>query len=200
MGSRWESEDSMNLLFSIILYPDMIAPEDVFLVSMALSLGIYDFLGKFVKNCSIKWPNDIFAGEGKIAGMLIENTIEGNAIISTVAGIGLNVNQREFPPFIPRPVSLKTLTGKDLDTDYCLKELITRLDRRYKMLISGETDEIRREYISSLYRLGQMRTYKTGPGVLYGRISSVTDSGYLLIEDEKSKVHQFSNKEVEFMP
>lgn len=198
-GNRWQSEKGKNLLFSIILYPDMIRPEDQFIISMTVSLGICDFLNEIITDCRIKWPNDIYAGNRKIAGILIENTVRGTVLTTSVAGIGLNLNQTSFPDDIPNPVSLKVITGQDNDLTGCLKKLTDKLDKRYKSLISGEADEIRNEYTSLLYRLGEWHNFKTDSGEFYGMIVSVTDSGCLQVRDRQMHLHQFSFKEIEFM-
>ena len=197
-GNRWESEEGKNLLFSIVLFPGMVSPEDQFIISMIISLGICDFLKMFITGCRIKWPNDIYAGDDKIAGILIENSITGESISNTIVGVGLNINQISFPEDIPNPVSLKMLTGKDNDLDYCLKQIAICLDKRYDQLLSGCRKEIRTEYISSLYRLNEWCNFITGSGLLYGKINSVAHSGSLQIEDEGKNIHEFQFKEVEF--
>jgi BirA family biotin operon repressor/biotin-[acetyl-CoA-carboxylase] ligase len=197
-GNSWESEDGKNLLFSIVLYPDMILPAGQFLISMVISLGIQDFLKKIISGCKIKWPNDIYAGDQKIAGILIENSVRDDIIENSVAGIGLNINQTDFPPFIPNAVSIKSLTGKDQDIDHILSNLVMTLDHRYKNLISGEFDQIRSDYISALYGINEFHSFKTVHGDLTGRIISVSDSGLLQVEDQFGKIHQFSFKEIEF--
>ncbi len=131
----------------------------------------------FVNHCKIKWPNDIYVADDKIAGILIENSIFGNWIESTIAGIGLNINQEDFLSDAPNPVSLKMLTGKTYDTGICLQQLIGKLDKRYRQLLSGKLSKIKTEYISSLYQLEEWQNYKTDSGILYGRIISVTDIG-----------------------
>lgn len=199
-GNKWESEDGKNLLFSIILYPDMILPEDQFSISMAISLGITDFLKDIIPEGKIKWPNDIYAGNDKIAGILIENSIRGNNIESSVVGIGLNVNQVEFPSYLPNPVSLKLISGKDHDPGSSLNNLLVKLDRRYKQLISGKISEIKVEYLSCLYQGMEWHNYITGAGYLKGKIISVTGSGNLQVEDELKNIHEFSYKEIEFIP
>jgi BirA family biotin operon repressor/biotin-[acetyl-CoA-carboxylase] ligase len=110
IGKRWESEDDKNLLISIVLFPSMINPDDQFYISMIVSLGICDFLRRYIPVCSIKWPNDIYVNNDKIAGILIENSILGNQIENTIAGIGLNVNQDKFYSDAPNPVSLSSLS------------------------------------------------------------------------------------------
>jgi BirA family biotin operon repressor/biotin-[acetyl-CoA-carboxylase] ligase len=198
-GNRWESEASKNLLFSIVLFPVMVIPEDQFIISMFVSLGICDFLKTYIPACNIKWPNDIYAGDDKIAGILIESSITGSSINNSIAGIGLNINQDHFPTYIPNPVSLKMLTGKDYDIDLCLKQLAGWLDKRYKQLISGGRSEIRNEYISSLYRLNEWHKFKSDNGTFSGKIVSVTDSGCLQIKYRNSEIREFSFKEIEFI-
>jgi BirA family transcriptional regulator, biotin operon repressor / biotin---[acetyl-CoA-carboxylase] ligase len=199
-GNKWESEDGKNLLFSIVLFPDMVSPGDQFIISMLISLGICDFLKMFISGCKIKWPNDIYAGDDKIAGILIESSLSGNSIINSIAGIGLNINQVRFPDHVPNPVSLKMLTGKDHDLDFCLKQLAICLDKRYKMLLNGNRDEIKESYISSLYRLNEWHSYKTtDSGQLFGKIISVTPAGCLQIEDKRKNIREFQFKEVEFI-
>ena len=92
--NKWESEKGKNLLLSIILYPTSIRPEDQFYLSMAVSLGICDFIDSFFPGSKIKWPNDIYINDDKIAGILIENSVMGETIESTIAGIGININQK----------------------------------------------------------------------------------------------------------
>ncbi len=198
-GNRWESEDSKNLLFSIVLFPMMVIPEDQFIISMFVSLGICDFLKTYIPACKIKWPNDIYAGDDKIAGILIESSITGNSINNSIAGIGLNINQDHFPEYVPNPVSLKILTGKEYDPTLCLKQITGWLDKRYKQLISDRRSEIRNEYISSLYRLNEWHKFKSDRRTFSGKIVSVADSGRLQIEDRTSKILEFSFKEIEFI-
>jgi BirA family transcriptional regulator, biotin operon repressor / biotin---[acetyl-CoA-carboxylase] ligase len=198
-GNRWESEDGKNLLFSIVLFPDMVRPEDQFIISIFISLGICDFLKTMISDCKIKWPNDIYAGDDKIAGILIENSIISNTISNSIAGIGLNINQEKFREELLNPVSLKILTGKEYDTDYCLKQLAGCLDLRYKQVISKEWDGLRSEYILSLYQLNELRRFKSGNGIFLGKIVSVSDSGFLKIEEKDGHTLEFAFKEIEFI-
>lgn len=198
-GNRWESEDGKNLLFSIILFPDMVDPAEQFIIAQFISLGISDYLSGHISGCKIKWPNDIYAGNDKIAGILIENSITGSAISSTVAGIGLNINQIVFPDRIPNPVSLRMVTGKEYDISVCLPELLSCLDVRYKTLITGDRDQIRGDYRASLFRFGEWHEYRTGEGMFTGRIVAVGQTGCLMVEDRTGKTREFSFKEIEFI-
>ena len=199
MGNRWESEDGKNLLFTIVLYPEMILPGKQFLISMAISLGICGFLEGEVQNCSIKWPNDIYVNGKKIAGILIENSISGNIIRSSIAGIGLNVNQVSFPAFSPEPVSMSMITGRIYDTASCLSLLAARLDKRYKQLIAGQEYIIRDEYISRLYRYLEWSQFRDHTGVFTGRIFSVTGQGLVRIEKEGDQIQDYGFSEIEYI-
>jgi BirA family biotin operon repressor/biotin-[acetyl-CoA-carboxylase] ligase len=197
--NSWESEDNKNLLISILLYPTMIRPEDQFLLSMALSLGICDFIRRHTTGISIKWPNDIYVNNDKIAGILIENSVMGESIEHTIAGIGININQEIFLSDAPNPVSLARLTGKQYDLTESLNLLAADLDRRYKLLISENHGIIKNDYQSLLYRHNQWHEYGDREGCFTGRILSVTESGRLCVERESGAVSEYSFKEIDFI-
>jgi BirA family transcriptional regulator, biotin operon repressor / biotin---[acetyl-CoA-carboxylase] ligase len=198
-GNKWESEDGKNLLISIILFPSFIIPSEQFQISMTISLGICDFLKRYIPVCRIKWPNDIYVNNDKIAGLLIENSIMGNQIESTIAGIGLNVNQDTFKCEAPNPVSLKSIIKKELDLITCLNELVSDIDLRYSQLLEGNHDQIKKEYISKLFRLNIWSEYRDKNGIFTGRIITLSESGNLLIERQSGKTNEYSFKEVEFI-
>lgn len=198
-GNKWESEKGKNLLISIILFPKMINPADQFIISMTVSLGICDFLKKYIPDSNIKWPNDIYVGNDKIAGILIENSIMGEHIENSVIGIGLNINQDIFRSDAPNPVSLKMLTGSELNLSECLTQLASDLDKRYKQLLSEQFDIIRNEYVSYLYRLKEWSSF-LGPDCIFdGRILTVRDNGKLVIEKKAGGRSEFSFKEISFI-
>jgi BirA family biotin operon repressor/biotin-[acetyl-CoA-carboxylase] ligase len=198
-GNRWESESCKNLLISIILYPKQIKPHEQFIVSIALSLGVHDFLSEMFKECTIKWPNDIYIGNDKIAGMLIESSVMGDNIAFMIAGIGLNVNQEKFTGPAHNPVSMKILSGKDYDIDECLADLLKRLDSRYNTINERPIKDLTGEYLSKLYRYNQWSFFKDGSGKFRGRIANVSPDGRIKIERERGLTNQYYFKEVEFI-
>ena len=198
-GNVWESEDGKNLLFSIILYPFSIKPPDQFIISKVISLGICDFLKEFTSKVTIKWPNDIYVGNDKIAGILIENLLMNGKIESCVAGIGININQEIFRSDAPNPVSLTLLTGETYQLTYCLKKLAANLDLRYKQLINGKFSKINSDYISNLYRLGEWHNYRNSDKIFTGRIVSITTTGMLQIEEQNGLIHDYSFRDVDFI-
>ena len=198
-GNKWESEDGKNLLISIVLFPSMINPEDQFLLSMAVSLGICDFLERYTSGISIKWPNDIYVNNDKIAGILIESSIMGGSIENTIAGIGININQTKFLSNAPNPVSLANLTGKQYDLTVCLNQLTSDLDKRYRYLIDEGSDQIRRDYLDRLYRHNQWCKYQDINGVFTGCLLNVTGTGRLNVEKEDGNVNEYGFKEIDFI-
>jgi BirA family biotin operon repressor/biotin-[acetyl-CoA-carboxylase] ligase len=198
-GNSWHSDNGKNLLISVILYPKFINPNDEFIISMTISLGICDFLLRLVPECTIKWPNDIYVKNDKIAGILIEGSLAGNKIEYIIAGIGLNVNQEIFPRSLPNPVSLRLLTGKSHDLNWCLEMLASDLDKRYKQLIAGETAIIKREYISKNYRLNAWGGFRDSNGIYTGKILTVHDDGQIVIERPDGSLRKYYFKETEFI-
>jgi BirA family biotin operon repressor/biotin-[acetyl-CoA-carboxylase] ligase len=198
-GNKWESEDGNNLLLSIILYPSFVEPTSQFIISMALSLGIFDFLVQYNSECRIKWPNDIYVNDDKIAGLLIENSVMGNNIENTIAGIGLNINQTKFFSDAPNPVSLSMVTGKKYDLVTCLGQLTSFLDKRYDQLVKGNNSQIKEEYISKLYKSNVWSGFRDKNGSFSGRIKSVSDIGRIQIETKSGVIKEYSFKEVEFI-
>ena len=198
-GTKWESEDGKNLLISILLFPSFINPEDQFNISMTISLGICDFLMRDIPDCSIKWPNDIYVNNDKIAGILIESSVSGNQIESTVAGIGLNINQEKFISNAPNPVSLTLLTGRSYDLISCINQLATDIDKRYKQLIAGNSEEIKKEYVSKLYRLNEWCEFRDNKEIYTGRVLTIGEYGRIKIEKQNGEINSYSFKEIEFI-
>ncbi len=199
-GNSWESEADKNLIISVLIYPTTISPEDQFMISMVISLGICDFLDKKTAGSKIKWPNDIYINDDKIAGILIESSIMGNTIEHCIAGIGLNINQLHFLSNAPNPVSLRKITGKVYDLTDSLNDLSSSLDLRYKQLIAEEYRIIADEYMQRLFRLEEWHKYSDSCGEFEGRIISVREDGKIRIEKRISGiVSDYLFKEVEFI-
>jgi BirA family biotin operon repressor/biotin-[acetyl-CoA-carboxylase] ligase len=199
LKNTWESEDGMNLLISLILFPDMINPSDQFIISKIISLGITDFLDRYTANISIKWPNDIYVNNDKIAGILIETSIIRDEIENVIAGIGLNINQRIFIGSAPNPISLANATGRTYNLDKCLKELLVCIDKRYKQLLQDNRGIIDNDYLGKLYRFGTWSQYRDSGGSFEGRINSISVTGQLQIADRKGRICSYGFKEVDFL-
>lgn len=158
-GNTWHSEPGMNLTFSLVVYPSWMSAARQFELSMLVALGLVETLRQYIDEehhpewLKIKWPNDIYYGDRKIAGILIENVIGENAIERSVIGIGLNVNQTRFARELPNPVSLREITGHETDLAKLLETTVdTILDNIDNYETDPEIDELTAVYNSLLWR------------------------------------------------
>lgn len=199
-GNSWESKNGENLTFSIYLDPgDFLDAENVFALNKMVSLGIANYLqSKQVKGVSVKWPNDVYVGNKKIAGMLTHNQFLGAHLQGSIIGVGLNVNQSVFYSNAPNPVSLKMLTGKHymlLDELNLLLEAIK--SKMQQFLQSPESVHI--SYLSQLYGFAQKRKYKDAQGVFTAEITGVDTYGRLLLQKESGETDMYDMKAVTFL-
>ena len=197
--NTWHSKRGKNLLFSIILYPQFISANTQFLISKVISLGIYDYLCTYISDVSIKWPNDIYVDDRKIAGILIENDLMGSSVKTSIVGIGININQEKFPNDIPNPVSLNQMIEKKLVLKDELKKLAGFLEKRYQMLAQGKVDKIQKDYHGKLFRLNEMSWYQNSDEQFKAKIIGVSDYGQLILENQSGKTLEYNFKEVEFI-
>ena len=201
--NRWESEKGKNLLFSIALNVNYLEAENQFKISQALSVAIVETLSQFIDNQQlyIKWPNDIYFGDKKLAGMLIQNTIEGCMMGTSIIGIGLNVNQIEFSSDIPNPVSLKQITGSDFELDTLLNLLITNIKTYVESLRFEENRiDINEKYIAKSYRFGIWADYFYQNQVKSLVIIGFDKYGRLLLHDKEGAEIVCDVKELQFFP
>lgn len=195
-GNSWESEAGKNLLFSMVLYPHHIAPDQQFVISQIVSLGIKKALDEYTGGITVKWPNDIYWNDKKLAGILIENSLQGNRIKSVVIGIGLNVNQKEFVSNAPNPASLRQIVGRRINR----KLLLARICRNILELYAGlDIKKIRATYAESLYRKDGFYTYNAENETFQAKILSVHLDGQLELETEAGERKGFYFKEVSFV-
>lgn len=195
----WESEPGLNLIFSIVLCPDFLDIRRQFMLSKVVSLGVYRALNEYVDTLKVKWPNDIYAGNQKLGGILIENAVMNGLLKNSVVGIGVNVNQTVFRSDAPNPVSLKMLTNKHYDCAIVLSEILSGVDWYYQLLREGYSELIDREFVSVLYRLNEKHFYRSEDGIFKGEIVGVNEIGQLLIQKQDGKIKEFHFKEVEFL-
>lgn len=198
-GHRWESEVGQNLTFSLVLEPTFVAPVNQFLLSEAVALGVVDMLDGYGIGAKIKWTNDIYVGDRKLAGILIEHKLQGASLARTIVGIGLNINQRDFPSDLPNPVSMVQLRHFEFDRDEVLDRLVKTIMARYEQLRSGDDGPLQQDYHNRLYRLGMLDWYALPSGRRFrGTIMGVRPTGALVIENEKRERSEYLFKEVEF--
>ncbi|MCB2208489.1 MAG: biotin--[acetyl-CoA-carboxylase] ligase [Bacteroidetes bacterium] len=201
-ANSWLSAPGKNLTFSLILQPDFISPARQFVITQFVSLAIIDLLNGLIhqQNIRIKWPNDIYINDLKAGGVLVQNTIIGNAFEYSIIGVGMNVNQREFPPELPNPTSIIQYVNKELALDELLHELLNCIDKRYESaMMLNDTETLEKEYLDHLYRFNQMHEFKDENGIFKGRISGIGEYGELIIVDENGTSRSYHFKEIEFL-
>jgi BirA family biotin operon repressor/biotin-[acetyl-CoA-carboxylase] ligase len=197
-GNQWISDKESNLLFSIVLKPVFLPAERQFYLSMCISNGLSEFVSSIAGSATIKWPNDILVEGKKIAGILIENTIMGNMLNTCITGIGINVNQHEFPAGLENATSLAMITGKSYLLHALLSDLLKFLSSSVNNLYNGRLAIIRTNYLNNLQGLNQWAGYADSNGSFEGRITDVADSGELIILDREGKLRQYAFKEILF--
>jgi BirA family biotin operon repressor/biotin-[acetyl-CoA-carboxylase] ligase len=189
---EWVSEKNKNLCFSVILFPKFLDSKDLFLLSKAVSLGIWDYLNRQnLINAKIKWPNDLYVGDKKIAGILIENTWKGQELQETVVGVGLNVNQTNFPTHLPNPTSLRLVKNREFNVDEVLKDVFECLDKRYMQLKDKAFDQVNQDYRNHLYGLNELKTYDVGGIPVNGKVRGVDEDGKLKLTTQEGDEQVF---------
>lgn len=196
IGNSWESATGKNLLFSTVIYPVQIPVDEQFLISQIVSLAIKRVLDKLIGEVTIKWPNDIYWKDKKLAGILVENSLQGRRIKASVIGVGVNVNQLAFVSDAPNPVSLLQITGRSQNRKKLLKSICADIMEMYSNM---NIDQIRTEYSVSLYRKTGYHAFRTDDETFTARIVSIQPDGQLELETESGERKGFYFKEVEFV-
>lgn len=200
IGSKWVSDPGLNVLMSIIVYPDFINVSDSFKLQFLASMACVEVLTPFVpeNELSVKWPNDILVDQRKIAGVLIRNIFMGNAIRNSVIGIGLNVNQTDFSD-VPAPAtSLKLLTGKDFAVAEIREKLLKKFKTLFQLLENGKS--LKEVYLMMLYGYGEDFSYfdLTDQSYKRGEIVDVLGNGHLVVQSNEG-VERYDFKEIKFL-
>ncbi len=219
-NNKWESEPGKNLTFTIILKPHFLSPTRQFLLNKAISLGVLDFIhthlffsdsdmpaGSVARHhtefwnhlLQIKWPNDIYIDSHKIAGILIENQIRGNLIDTSVAGIGVNINQTEYGKGIPNPVSLVQLLRREMELKEAMQSICQSLESRYHLLREGKIPQLDIAYNQNLLGFDQWRAFMKDGNKLEGKICGVDEIGRLMIQLRDETVQTYNHKEIEYI-
>ncbi len=202
VGNHWESEAGANLLFSTIFHPCQCDVSRQFMISMAVALAVCDVLAPLLphsarKVLKVKWPNDIYVGDSKICGILVENQLSGRLIASSIVGVGLNVNQTLFR-HAPNPVSVKLLTGADTPVAPLADSLILALRLRLYAVSQGLDSQVMSDYWAALYRAdGCFHLFATPDSRFSARIVGVAPDGRLTLETDQAERRTFLFKEVE---
>ena len=198
-GNTWEASVGENLTFSIILKPNFLKASDQFQLNVAVSLGVFDFLSEFIdEGLTVKWSNDIYYGNQKMGGILIENSLQGYQIGHSVVGIGLNINQTQFSNL--RATSLRNITQnpQKYDLSDLLKKMLESIEKNYLIIKNKEYKSLKMRYLDNLFRFEEYHYFKKNGHQFLGKIMGIDENGKLGIETE-GVVLYFDFKEVEFV-
>ena len=192
-SNSWESERGQNLTFSMLIHPEVAAKEQ-FWITEVVSVALCNTLERYInKKVDIKWPNDIYVGDQKICGILIENRLQGTAIKDSIIGIGLNVNQQAFQSDAPNPVSMWQLTGRVTDRETLLEAFLQAFNEAW------ESETIAKAYRQRLYRREGYHAYSDKNGRFEAELRNVMPDGRLELEDKNGNVRNYAFKEVKFL-
>lgn len=200
MGSNgWESEAGKNLTFSLALDMGFLPAKRQFLLSEAVPLGIIEVLDTILpaEKLYIKWPNDIFYENRKLAGILINSTIKANMMDVSIIGIGLNVNQMQFQNWPTHPISMKQITGKDYDLQPLLEQITEHILIKVAQLKSNLV-VIEQEYLKRLFRYRTWADYEVDGKVLRLFMTGIDQFGRLQLVDKQQERHCYEIKQIKF--
>lgn len=197
-GNTWESERGKNILMSILLNKPAIPAEKQFLLSELFPLAVIEAVEAMggPLDMEVKWPNDIYVGNRKLAGILIENSLSSGRIDYAILGIGLNVNQTEWVSDAPNPISLKQITGKDWNIESLSQAILQCLQVRLKQIAPVALHD---EYLSRLFRREGYHPYRNKEGDFWARIADVDAFGRLILEMQNGEKRTCLLKQVQYL-
>ena len=199
-GHKWLSPEGENLTFTMVVEPRFLAVAEQFLLCEAMSVALTDTFAAYGIDTRIKWTNDIYAGDRKLEGVLIEHNYSGETLSRSLLGIGINVNQTKFDPSLPNPVSMAQLTGRRYDRREVLETFERCMLARYDQLEHGDRKALQHDYRNRMYALGEMRPFRYPDGSLTrGAIQGVRPSGELILRHEDGSIRAYLFKEIEFV-
>jgi BirA family transcriptional regulator, biotin operon repressor / biotin---[acetyl-CoA-carboxylase] ligase len=199
-GTTWNSQPGLNLTFSVVYPAPGISPGQQFLLSAAVATALVRALENYhLPRLRVKWPNDIMSANFKLGGILIENVITEAKVAASVIGIGLNVNQKDFPG-LPGAGSMFSVSGNKFNLDEVLNLLLKELDNELMVLSEKRADEILKAYKSRLFRMQVPSTFELpDKTLLTGVIADVSPVGKLMVRCEEKLLREFDLKEVRLL-
>ena len=198
-GNVWVNKPSLNLAFSIYKRFRNFDIEKKFMLNVISSISVNEILKKYnLSDLTVKWPNDIMAGNKKISGILIENNITGNMIKYSVIGIGININQSEFKN-LPNATSIFIETGKLNSVERLTNELQKTLKKNFNKFKTNE-DELLNIYNSLLYRKNEISNFSTNETSKFqGEIINVTKNGKITIKELNQQFSKYADSEIKLI-
>lgn len=199
--NRWESARGENLLFSLLLEPTKVPVAQQFMLSEIISLAMVDVLSELTQTeITIKWPNDIYAGDCKLSGILIETLLEGNRMAKAIVGVGLNVNQTKFVSEAPNPISMQQIAGRAFNREEVLQQIVSRMLLYYEQFDPAQPEPWQKRYAEVLYRRSGLHTFSLPSDETFqASIECVEPNGRLCLRRNDGELLKFAFKEIQFV-
>lgn len=202
-GNSWESEAGKNILFSILAHPKSLKVQEQFYISEAIALAVSDSVIEavgpaFAPDVSVKWSNDVYWKDYKMAGILIENTLQGDCILDTVVGVGLDVNQEVFVSDAPNPISMRNITGRNFNLEDLLQDIIARFIG-YMECPASKRSDVDLLYRNRLYRREGYHKFRDENGIFEARIEGIRSDGCLILITNSGEHRTYEFKQVQFI-
>lgn len=200
-GNNWLAEAGSSLCFSFLIRSAGLLATEQYAVSELAAYGVMKTLARYLpeeqkSRLSIKWPNDIYYDERKIAGILIEHSITGTHIDYSVVGIGININEEQFPEELPNPISLHQITGEKYDLDAVHARIMRRFGFMIEPFLMGNYSEVHQRCMSRMYRRHGLHRYKDEQGTFLAEIKDVLPSGHIVLATDEGELRTYAFKEV----
>ncbi|TRW23991.1 biotin--[acetyl-CoA-carboxylase] ligase [Flavobacterium zepuense] len=199
MGSAWNAEPGKNLTFSILVKDLLLQISEIFTLNVAVAISIAQALETFnIPLLSIKWPNDILAGNKKVGGILIENSIKNNGEIFSIIGIGLNVNQQNFDG-LPKASSIAVAARRNFDKEAVMLAIAEQLNRNLMVLLHKDAKTLWDNYHQKLYKKGLPMPFEQNGKTFMGIIQGVNYNGSLQVLLADDSIAEYNIKEVQLL-
>ena len=211
-GNSWESEPDKNISFTTLLDTSALRPEYLWRVTEMCALAVVKALSSFGITAVIKWPNDIYVGDEKICGILIESVLRGNTVPYCLAGIGVNINQTVFRSGAPNPVSMALIAGHEFNKEEVLRAIVKQLHSLWRLLTDAP-QLLKKDYMQLLYRRKGLFPYRRkevsvspmaisssmDEGVFYAEIADITEQGCLVLRQGDGHAETFHFKQIQYI-
>ena len=200
--NAWHSAPGLNLTFSVLYHPQFLAPDHSFALNRVASLAVRAVVAQVLPGhkVEVKWPNDVLVNDKKIAGILIETTLERSQLRTAIIGIGLNVNQTDFPDNLVRPAtSLALERNQETEIRPLMEQIWRELEGRYLALRSGRTEKLDREYLEFLYGYQEWLPMEVKGESKMGMVMGVDPQGRLALQF-RPQLQYFDLQEIKFVP
>lgn len=197
-SNKWLSQYGENLLISFLFQP-LITVQNQFYFNQYFAISVRHFLAQYVNNPLIKWPNDIYVGNKKIAGILIEHGVQGDSLTYSIAGVGININQTHFEPELPNPTSVALITGEKYPLGDMISQLTTVLNDHYHLILNEDFSRLQEIYLNHLFQYQKLANYLIKGKEYTGTITGLSPFGQLIIQTESKKIFTCNFKEVQFI-